>query len=261
MNLLKSELLKLVYQRRTWGLLVAATLLAIVAAIASPLAIARLGGDQLLSLKMSDGVDAIYAKAMGAYIFSLIVGVTIMSSEFHQHTAIATFLATPKRIRVVGTKILVAALAGGVFNVIATCVGMVAAKLALGNMKVAEPHSYIFVNYPLAALVIGLVMGVMGVALGTLIRNQMAAVTSSLIWFMLVDRLLAVFWPEGGKYLPSGLITAMMTLHLNIQDKAAGFGLNTSDYLDPIPAAGLMLVYGLVFAVLAISTTLRRDID
>jgi len=53
----------------------------------------------------------------------------------------------------------------------------------------------------------------------------------------------------------------MMNLHLNIQDKAIGFGLNTADYLDPLPAAGLMLVYGLVFTVIAVFTTLRRDID
>lgn len=261
MKLLKSELLKLTYQRRTWGLLVAAVLLGVVATVASLPAIQRLGGNQLLALNTADGVDAIYAKALGGYIFALIIGVTIMSSEFHQHTAIATFLATPRRIKVVSTKVIVAAIAGGLTNVISAGAGLIGGKLALSTMKVAQPHSYIFVNYILAALVIGVVMGIMGVAVGTLIRNQMAAVTSSLIWFMLIDRLLAAFWPEGGKYLPSGLITAMMNLHLNIQDKAIGIGLNTADYLDPLPAAGLMLVYGLVFTVIAVFTTLRRDID
>jgi multisubunit Na+/H+ antiporter MnhC subunit len=78
---------------------------------------------------------------------------------------------------------------------------------------------------------------------------------------MVVDRILAVIWTEIGKYLPTGLITAMMNIHLDVKDKASGFGLNTADYLDPVPAALLLLAYGIGFAVLAMFSTLRRDID
>jgi multisubunit Na+/H+ antiporter MnhC subunit len=46
-----------------------------------------------------------------------------------------------------------------------------------------------------------------------------------------------------------------------VKDQGSGFGLNTADYLDPVPAALLLLAYGIGFAVLAMFSTLRRDID
>jgi len=261
-RLLKSEFLKLAYQRRTWGLLASAIFLAVLATAFSPYAIAKLAKEMPMALSSPDVIDGIYAKALGAYILTLILGIVIMSSEFHHHTAIATFLVEPKRSRVLTAKLITAAVWGGGFNLIATAVGMASGAFALTLFKnVGTPHSYIFVNYPLAAVVIGAVLAVVGVGIGTLIRNQNGAVAVGLVWFLIVDRILAVIWTEAGKYLPSGLITAMMTLHLNVKDRTTGFGINTADYLDPLPAAGLLLVYALVFAAISIATTLRRDID
>lgn len=262
MNLLKSEFLKLAYQRRTWGLLAAAIFLAVLGTAFSPYAISKLAHEMPLALSSADVIDAIYAKALGAYILALILGIVVMSSEFHHHTAIATFLTSPKRTQVLGAKLITAAIWGAGFNVIATLIGMGSGAFALTLFKnVGTPHGYIFVNYPLAAALIGAVLGVVGVGIGTLIRNQNGAVATGLVWFLVLDRILAVVWADAGKYLPTGLITAMMTLHLSVKDKSTGLGINTSDYLDPLPAAGLLLVYALVFAGVSIATTLRRDID
>jgi len=73
--------------------------------------------------------------------------------------------------------------------------------------------------------------------------------------------LLAVLFVEVGKYLPTGLITSLMNLKLNLNSKQIPITLSTADYLDPAPAAGLLLLYGVVFAAVAVFTTLRRDID
>jgi len=261
-NLLKAEFMKLAYQRRTWGLLAAAIFLAVLATAFSPYAIERAKTSMFMNLSSSDVVDGVYAKALGAYIIAMILGIVIMSSEFHHHTAIATFLAAPKRSRVLAAKIATAAIWGAGFNLIATGIGMGTGAYALTLFSnAAAPHSYIFVNYLLAAVLIGAVCAVMGVGIGTLIRNQNAAVSVGLVWFLVVDRILAVIWTEIGKYLPSGLITAMMALHLNVKDKTSGLGINTNDYLEPLPAAGFLLAYALVFAAVSIATTLRRDID
>ena len=116
MKLLKSEFLKLVYQRRTYGLLLAAIAISTLATVASPIALQRLSSDITMALSTPDAVDAIYAKALGGYMFVLILGVYIMGSEFAHHTAIATFLATPKRSRALGAKLAMAAIFGAVFN-------------------------------------------------------------------------------------------------------------------------------------------------
>lgn len=262
MNLVKAEFLKLAYQRRTWGLLVAAIFLSVLGAALSPWAISRMQNQIVLPLSQAAVVDSVYSKALGAYIIVLIIGIIVMSSEFHHHTAIATFLATPKRTRVLTAKLITAAIWGAAINLVGTLVGMTSAAIALSFYKdAAQPDSFIWVDYPAAAVLIGAVLAVVGVGIGTLIRNQNGAVATGLVFFLVVDRILAVVWTEGGKYLPTGLISAMMQLHLNIKDKAVGIGFNSADYLDPLPAAGLMLVYAAVFAVAAIATTMRRDID
>jgi len=261
MRLLRAEFMKLAYQRRTWGLFAAAVFLAVLATALTPWALSRMQSVVVIPLSLPAAVDSVYSKALGAYIMSLVIGIVIMSSEFQHHTAIATFLATPKRINVLTSKLITAAVWGALINFVATALGMVSGAIALSFFKnVAAADSYIFVDYLCSALLIGAVLGVVGVAIGTLIRNQNAAVSTGLVLFLIVDRILAVVWTEGGKYLPSGLITGMMQLHLNLKDRASGFSLNTADYLEPWPAAGLLLGYGIVFAAISL-ITLRRDID
>ena len=261
MNLIKAEFLKLIYQRRTWLLFIAAMFLSVLATALTPWALSRMKGDLSMPLNVADNVDGVYSKALGAYILSLVIGIVIMSSEFQNHTAIATFLATPQRTRVLGAKIITAAVWGALINTVATGVGMISGGIALSFFNdVASAHSHIFGDFLASAALTGAVLAVVGLAIGTLIRNQNAAVAVGLVLFLVVDRILAVVWSEGGKYLPSGLITGMMQLHINVNEKTTGLNINTADYLDPWPAAGLMFLYGIVFAGVSL-ITLRKDID
>jgi hypothetical protein len=264
MNLLKAEALKLVYARRTWGLLIASIGISVLSAAFSPYAISKLSNQIGMSFADSQTIDGIYAKALGGYMFVLIIGVLMMTSEFHNHTAISTFLATPKRSRALWAKIVMAVIAGAIINLIATLVGMTGAAVALTFYpQSVGPDSAIFINYPLAAVVIGAVLALIGVGLGALIRNQNVAVTTALVWIFLVDRILGVLFVSIGKYLPTGLITSMMDLKLSttVSESSAKISINTGDYLDPLPATALLLLYGVVFAAVAMVTTLRRDID
>ena len=64
-------------------------------------------------------------------------------------------------------------------------------------------------------------------------------------------------WPDAGKFLPSGLITAMLSLDIS----APELGFDTTGYLPALTATLVLLGYGAVFAFVAIATSLRRDID
>lgn len=262
MNLIKSELRKLTYQRSTYALIVAAIALSILSTAFSPYALAQLSGQVSMPLSNPNNVDGIYAKALGAYILVLIIGVRFMSGEFQHHTAVATFLATPKRHRVLIVKLVVAAVVGAIVNLIATVIGMASGWFALQfYSNVAAPHAQIFIDFPLSALLTGAVLCVVGVGIGSLIRNQTIATTLALIWILLVDRIIAVIWVPVGKYLPTGLVTSLMNLQIDVSDASANITINTNDYLAPLPAALLLLAYGLVFAAASLITGLRRDIE
>lgn len=259
MRLLKSELRKVIYVRSNWGLLIAAVFIsALSTAVTVPLLNADSTGALGVSLETTMGVDAVYANAVSGYIFAIILGVLMMTGEFRHGTAVATFLTSPKRSRVVFAKIAVAAISAAVLMIISALTGFLAGWLALQTVdNPAEPSSNIFVSMMLASVLAGVVLGIIGLAIGTLIKNQLLAIVATLVYLFVVDPLLLALAPEAGKYLPTGLITAM----LNITVDAPQLGFDTSQYLPPLQAAGLLVAIGAVFASVSIFTSLRKDID
>lgn len=258
MNLLKSEWLKLIYARANWGLLAASVWLAVVSTIVTPFVLQQQELVSFGTLQDQAVVDSIYANAVSSYIFSIILGVLIMAGEFRHGTAVATFLTAPKRVTVLWAKLGIAAIAGALMQLVSAVIAIAAGALTLTFFDdVAEPSAGIFVNTLLAAVLSGAVLAVIGVALGTLIRNQLIAVVSALVWLFIFEPILLVLWPEGGKWFPTGAISAMLAIDID----APELGLSTADLLDPLSGTLLLLGYGAVFAAVAIATSLRRDID
>ena len=258
MNLLKSEWRKLIYVRAHWGLLIAAILVALLGTAVTPVILDSNAEAFGLGLDQPDAIDAVYANAISSYFFAIIIGIILMSGEFRHGTSVATFLTAPKRGTVLANKLAIAAIGGALVMVIATASGLLGGWVALQFFdNVAEPSSGVFLNTMIAAVVSGAILGIVGVALGTLVRNQMLAITGSLIYLFVIDPILLTLAPEAGKWLPSGLITAMLALDV----QAPELGFDTTNYLPALTATIVLLGYGLVFGAIAIATSLRRDIE
>ena len=258
MNLFKSELRKLIYVRAYWGLLIAATFISALSVAVTPFVIDSQGELFGFGLEDQQAVDSVYANGISGYIFVIILGIMLMAGEFRHGTAVATFLAAPKRGSVVLAKLAVAAIGGVLMMLISSLVSFAAGFIALQSFpEAAAPNPDLFANTLLASVVAGAVLAVVGVSLGTLIRNQMLAIVGALVYLFIVDPLLLALFPDAGKWLPSGLITAMLALDID----APALGFDTSEYLPAITATLVLLVYGAVFAVTAWSTSLKRDIE
>jgi ABC-type transport system involved in multi-copper enzyme maturation permease subunit len=258
MNLIKSEWRKLIYVRAHWGLMIAATLISTLSVVVTPFILADQGELFGLGLEQTEAVDATYANGISGYIFAIILGIMLMAGEFRHGTAVATFLTAPKRGSVLAAKLGMAAIAGVLLMWISTGFSFLAGFLVLSTFEEAgSPSEDLFLNTLVASTIGGVVLGVIGVAIGTLIRNQMLAITGALIYLFVIDPILLTLLPEVGKYLPTGLITAMLAIDIN----APELGFDTSSYLPPLEATGILLVYGLVFGAVAIGTSLKRDID
>lgn len=265
MSLLTSELRKIRYARSYRYLLLGAVALAVLSAGASPYVMHQMletGEIRFNGLTDPNMVSGMYAKAVGGYIVVVVMGVMIMAGEFRNRTAVATFLTAPRRAAVLAAKLAVATIAGITTMLVSTALGVAACWLALQQYPEAvAPAAGTFTHLAGICVVSGAVLAVIGVAVGTLIRNQGLAIGLTLMWLFLIERLIVVFWSAGGKYLPTGLITGMMSLRLEGSDRTTGFMLDTASYLDFWPAAAILLAYGAVFAVVAVTTTLRRDVD
>ncbi len=136
MRLLVSELRKVIYVRANWGILIAAVFVsALSTAVTVPILQVDTAGAFGVSLETTMGADSVYANAVSGYIFAIILGVIMMASEYRHGTAVATFLTSPKRSRVVLAKLAVGAIASSVLMLVSALAGFVAGWVALSTVE------------------------------------------------------------------------------------------------------------------------------
>jgi ABC-type transport system involved in multi-copper enzyme maturation permease subunit len=258
MALIKSELRKVIYARANWGILIAGIAISVVSVVTTPFIYEAAQLGPAFGVNTVDGVDGVFANAISGYIFVIILGIMLMAGEYRHGTAAATFLTSPKREFVLFAKLGVAALVGALFMLITAWLSILAGVITLASFEEAvSPSSDLFLNLTLAALVSGVVFGVIGVSVGALLKNQMLAIVFALIYLFVIDPLLLVLFSDVGKFLPGGLITGMLAIDV----QAPEFGFDTSSYLQPIPAMLLLLGYGLVFSAISLFTSMKRDVE
>lgn len=258
MNLLKSEWRKFIYVRANWGLVIAATFISALSVAVTPFIIDSQGEMFGFGLDSQDAIDSVYANGISGYVFAIILGIMLMAGEFRHGTAVATFLTAPKRGSVVLAKLVIASVGGVLLMLISALVSFLAGYIALLQFpEAASPSETLFLNTITASVIGGAVLAIIGVALGTLVRNQMLAIVGALVYLFIIDPVLLALLPDAGKWLPSGLITAMLAIDVN----APELGIDTSSYLSPWLATVVLIGYGAVFAATAWATSLKRDIE
>lgn len=202
------------------------------------------------SLAEPAAVRNVWASAGQAAVVALVLGILAMTGEFRSQTITATFIAEPRRGRVVAAKMAFNAgvgLALGLLNAVVV-VALATPLLALRHataLPVSEVAG-ILVAVPTAYAM----YAVLGVGYGALVRNQIGALVSALLWVMLVESLVVAFLPEVGKWLPGGALSGML--------RATGY--SGGSYLPPLLAAVILLAYSTLLAAAAARTTLRRDV-
>ena len=261
LHLVRSELKKVTSTRLWWALLIAAVLLSVVQSVATAvIAGTDMGGGQpgMPGLESAETIRSVYPLAMftGTYIFALVIGVTGMTGEYRYQTITPTFLVSPKRQRVVLAKIIAHAVIGLVYAV----VGMLAVFVGGGITMAARGHGLgldadrLWSTTGLAILAVA-IWTVIGIGIGTLIRNQVAAIVLAVLITFLIEPLLTVLasaldmdWVA--KWLPSNASSALMSP-----------GDTMLDYLDWWAGGLVLLGYGVLFAAVGMVLSLRRDVS
>jgi hypothetical protein len=94
--------------------------------------------------------------------------------------------------------------------------------------------------------------GVIGVAIGALVRNQIAAVVGVLVWMTAVEYTVLPAFPAVGRWIPLGATSALFQL---------GPSMGLDGKLLPATVAGLVLGgYTAAAVVLALLVTPKRDV-
>ena len=261
-NLLKSEFRKLIYAKSFLGYLSGAIFISLISSIPAAFSInaikSQLNGTGLMDPAL---VAEVYGKAITGYLFAMILGIAIMGNEYQNGQAISTFLAVPRRLNVLYAKLVIAAGAGIFLMVTSTLLGFFGAYLGLSHYPHARTSPTVFINLMIAAVVSGAVIAIMGVAIGALVRNVKIAQTGAVLWLVVVERLIVLFWATGGKFLPSGLILGMMDININLKSTKKFLDISSSNYFGPGISITLLLIYAEILATVGTRVSLRRDIE
>jgi hypothetical protein len=181
---------------------------------------------------------------------ALLLGILGMTGEFRHQTITQTFLVTPDRGRVVAAKLIAYPLAGIVLAVatLAVTAAVGAGWLAAKGMTPSLLDARLGRVLGVALLSAGL-CGLVGLGVGALVRNQVAALVVTLVWVLVVEGLLMSLLnaPSLGKWLPSAAAAAVIT--------SPG-----GAHLSRLGGTLLLAAYALGLALAGTRLVVRRDI-
>ena len=248
--LIRAELLKL-RTRTTAGLLLATlALVPLTAAVSVP----KIGASDA-PVPLND--PGLLASTVGGSfgvpeVLMVLLGTLSFTQEFRYGTVTATYLGEPRRPRILAAKLVSLVM----LSIVATVSTLVLAVLVSG-VVIESRHGNVtvgpqFMQTVAAAFGIMAAYGVIGVALGALIRNQVAAVVAVLVWMLAVEYIVIPTWPVVGRWLPLGVSTSLLQLapSMDLEGKLLPAGV----------AALVLVVYTLGAVVAAGRITPRRDV-
>jgi hypothetical protein len=204
-------------------------------AAALPIFIGTVAGHgDVAALGPSSMTDFLRAPAQLTGGAVLLVGLLTAAGEHRHRTILTARLEEPRATRLLTAKLITLAgiglLIGLAMDTVATGIGAIV--LATHHIAI-EPLAH---GLPRLAAILPAVIalqGVLGVAIGALLRNTAAAVGATLVWALIIEGILPVVTnqPHLTNWLPSGAIHEITSGHT-----AAG-------QLIPIAAATLLLAY------------------
>jgi ABC-2 type transport system permease protein len=259
--LIRSELRKITSTKLWWGLLLGAVLFtAFSAGFTAGFAGVEPGPGQPASppLDTPEAIRSAYGFAAfgGTYIFAMILGITGMTGEYRYQTITPTFLVSPRRSRVVSAKMTAHLLVGLVYGLVGVLVALVVAGIVIRFRGYELGYGTEGLAANLASAVVAVaIWTLLGIGIGTLIRNQIFAILAAIFITFLLEPLLsllfgAVDWLEPvAKFLPTNASSALM--------QPADTFVN---YLDWWAGALVLAGYAALLAGLGMLLSVRRDV-
>jgi ABC-2 type transport system permease protein len=185
-------------------------------------------------------------------LFGALLGALAVTGEIRHGTIRPTLLVTPRRERVVAAKLAASALGGLGLGLLAAALtaGVEAAGLGARGVTIGlggGDYAQLLAGGALAAALFATI----GVGVGALVRNQVAAVAGVCVWLLFVEPILLGDLPSIAKYAPAASAGAIA-------------GAIQSQLADSLvaPALGALLLAGYA-AVAGLAGTIamgRRDI-
>jgi ABC-2 type transport system permease protein len=240
-GLVSAELLKLRTTRTAFGFLTAIVLLTL-AVNAANFATSDFTSEEDLKTALSGtGIAA---------AFLMILGIVGTTGEYRHSTITSTLLATPERARVVAGKLLAYLIAGAVLGAAAIVV-----TYAVGIPWLSERDAPLellgvgdYLELAVRGIALAALSGALGVGIGAIVRNQVAAVVGTLVYLFILEPVVSLVSSDLAAFTIGGAQTGL------------GSGDFGDDMLDPIPAGLVVTGWVLLLGSLGALVEEQRDV-
>jgi ABC-2 type transport system permease protein len=257
-RLIRTELLKLRTTRVSYGLLLTAAAITVMFASLE----ASGAGRRVNPLSSAAGQATVTTVTGVAMILAAVLGVIVTSGEFRHASATLTYLASPSRGRVLAAKAVAAAAAGAIFGVLAGIVSTVTGLVwVLSKGDHVHLGAGVIAGHIAGAGAGAALLAMLGVAVGSLVRSQLAAVIGVFVWALVLESILGGTVSALRPYLPYTAASTLGGAKLGAAAFGPGYSVSTQTALPFIAAAALLGAIVVLLCVTASRTTVRRDIS
>lgn len=258
----EAEFTKVLTTRLWWVL--ALIMVAYVAVVAGGLTaiLGSVGAAQGPAITAGERAPLIYSFGTSlGYVFAVLLGALFTTSEFRYQTLTPTFLATPRRGRILLAKLaslFVFGAAFGIFAMVASVGAGSAVMAAFGqDARLDDPAIWALIGRAILAMAL---WSAIGVALGVLVPSQVAAIVIVVAFTQFVEPVLRFAsgltdWSSAvGRFLPGSASDALVG--------SSFYSLSTTNLEGLVwwQGAAVLLAYAVVASIAGYFTSWRRDV-
>jgi ABC-2 type transport system permease protein len=239
-SLVSAEFLKLRTTRTAYGFLAAIVLLTL-GVVAANSANVDLGTKEDLE-------EALSGAGIAAALL-LVLGIVATTGEHRHGTITSSLLASPDRRRLVGAKVIAYFVTGALLGIaavlvtFAVAVPWLSARDAPLDLLDAGDYLELFVE----GVAVSALSGAVGVGIGAIVRNQVAAVVGTLIYLFVLEPVIGVISSDVAAYTLGGSQSALTAAPVE-------------DALDPLVGGLVLAAWALGLSVAGAELEERRDV-
>lgn len=239
-SLVSAEFLKLRTTRTAYGFLAAIVLLTLALVAANSASV---------DLRTKEDLEEALSGAGVAAALLLVLGIVATTGEHRHGTITSSLLASPDRRRLVGAKVIAYVLTGALLGLAAVLATMAVAVPWLSARD--APLDLLDAGDYLSVLVEGVAVsalsGAIGVGIGAIVRNQVAAVVGTLIYLFVLEPVIGVISADVAAYTVGGSQSALTVAPVE-------------DALEPLVAALVLAGWAVVLSLVGAELEERRDV-
>ena len=218
------------------------------------------GGAGLSTLGSLPPLIYSFAASVG-YVFPVLLGALATTGEFRHQTLTPTFLATPRRGRVLGAKTIALFVVGAALGLVGLAASVGVGALVFNGFGIdpllADGETWALIGRTVLAMAL---WAVIGVGLGVLVPSQVASIVIVLAFTQFIEPLLRFastfteVTADIGKFLPGAASDALVGASFFTLASPGG------SVLEPWQGGLVLLAYGLLATGFGYLISWKRDV-